>query len=163
MATTKTATKTPAKGAETTDKPAPSGLGFELKPRRADVADVRRNATNREPNPTEEAVKHSHDTGEALAFDGLPDGEAVKKVEGFLRRAASDAGHGIKIRATVGDDGTHTVTFQATKQKRERQYTVEDIRTWAETNGFGKISGKVPANVRDAFKTANGYAKTSAK
>lgn len=55
--------------------------------------------------------------------------------------------------------GVTQVHFAVKAGKTERKYTVADIREWAEQNGHGKITGKVPAHVRDAFKVAKGYAK----
>lgn len=148
--------------------PATSGLGFALKVERAAVTEIKRVAPKRvkEDNPTEEAVKHSRETGEVLAFPGLPDEDAVKKVTGLLRRAANDADHGLQIQTVkVGD--TWTINFKAVDKKRDRKYTADDIRAWAKENGHGDFSGvKIPAEVRESFKKANGFVKekkTSAK
>jgi len=168
MATnTKTAPKTAAAkdetpaSAPTASAPATSGLGFTLKVERAKVEEIKRQPPKREKeeNPTEEAVKHSRETGEVLAYSGLPNEEAVKKVTGFLRRAASDAGHGIQIQK-VQDGDTFTINFSAVEKKRDRKYTAADIRKWAKENGHGDFAGvKIPNEVRDAFKTANGFGK----
>lgn len=168
MATnTKTAPKTAPKTDETATATAPAaaGLGFALKVERAKVEKIERQAPKREKeaNPTEEAVKHSRETGDVLAFNGLPNEEAVKKVVGFLRRAAADADHGIKIQ-TVQDGDTWTINFEATERKRDRAYTADDIRKWAKDNGKGDFAGKkIPNDVRDAFKAANGFDKKSKK
>lgn len=148
--------------APTTD--ATAGLGFSLNVTRASVDKIERKPVSKvkEPNPTEEAVKHSKDTGDVLAFNGLPDAEAVKKVTGLLRRAASDADHGIQIQTVQDGDGTWTINFRATDKKRDRKYTADDIRKWAKDNGHGDLSGmKIPNEVRDAFKAAKGFGKKS--
>lgn len=153
--------------AETTATPAETGgLGFSLTVTRAAVDKIERQAPKREkePNPTEEAVKHSRETGDVLAYNGLPNEEAVKKVTGFLRRAASDADHGIQIQVVEEGNGAYTINFKAIDKKRDRKYTAEDIRKWAKENGRGDFDGvKIPNEVREAFKTANGFgAKTKA-
>lgn len=145
--------------------PATSGLGFELKATRAAVAEIKRAAPKRvkEENPTEEAVKHSRETGDVLAFPGLPNEEAVKKVTGLLRRAANDADHGIQLQ-TVKDGDTWTINFKAIDKKRDRKYTADDIRKWANENGKGDFAGKkIPNEVRDEFKKANGFDKKTKK
>lgn len=173
MATnTKTAAKPATKGEDTAAAtksgeatpapvPATSGLGFALKVERAKVGEIKRAAPKREKeeNPTEEAVKHSRENGDVLAFSGLPNEEAVKKVTGLLRRAAADADHGIQIQ-TVKDGDTWTINFKATDKKRDRKYTADDIRKWASENGKGDFTGKkIPNDVRDEFKVAKGFVK----
>lgn len=164
---TKTATRKPAaqpeeKSAETPT--ATGGLGFALNVQRADVTEIKREAPKRakEPNPTEEAVKHSRETGDVLAFAGLPNEDAVKKVTNFLRRAANDADHGIQIQ-TVQTGDTWTINFKSVDKKRDRKYTAADIRTWAAENGYPQYGKddklKITAEVRDAFKSANGFDK----
>lgn len=150
------------------DAPATGGLGFALNVTRAAVTEIKREAPKRakEPNPTEEAVQHSRQTGEVLAFTDLPDAEAVKKVTNFLRRAAADAQHGIQIQSVQADNGTWTINFKAVEKKRDRKYTAKDIRTWAVANGYPQYSDdklKITADVRDAFKAANGFDKKAKK
>lgn len=166
-ANTKTAARGTAAKNETpaaaAPAPATGGLGFSLKVERAKVEEIKRQPPKREKeeNPTEEAVKHSRENGEVLAYSGLPNEEAVKKVVGFLRRAASDAGHGIQIQK-VQDGDTFTINFKAVEKKRDRKYTADDIRKWSIENGKGDWTGKkIPNDVRDAFKEANGYGKKS--
>lgn len=149
--------------------PATSGLGFALKVERANVTEIKRVAPpkrEKEHNPTEEAVKHSRETGEVLAFPGLPDEDAVKKVISLLRRAANDADHGMQIQ-TVKDGETYTVNFKAVDRKRDRKYTADEIRAWLLENGKGDYTGvKIPNELREEFRVAKGFAKakkTSAK
>lgn len=151
-----------------TAAPTTGGLGFALKVERAAVTEIKRAAPKRvkEDNPTEEAVKHSRENGEVLAFSGLPDEEALKKVTGLLRRAASDAGHGIQLQSVQAGDGTWTINFKSVDKKRERQYTSEQIRAWARENGYPQYSDaklKITNDVREAFKDANGFVKKSKK
>lgn len=158
---------TTAKSGDTTAPAAPAtgGLGFALKVERAAVTEIKRAAPKREKeeNPTEEAVQHSRKTGEVLAFTGLPDQDAVKKVTGLLRRAAQDADHGMQIQ-TVQDGNTFTINFKAVDKKRDRKYTADDIRKWAKENDLGDFTGKkVPNEVRDQFRTANGFDKKAKK
>ena len=167
-ANTKTTAKaTAAKPAD--EKPAATdataGLGFSLTVTRAAVEKIERKPSvkAKEPNPTTEAVEHSKKTGEILAYPGLPNEEAVKKVTGLLRRAASDADHGIQIQ-TVQDGDTWTINFKATDKKRDRKYTADDIRKWAKENGKGDFTGvKIPEEIRNEFKIANGFVKKTKK
>lgn len=165
-----TAAKTDEDKASETQTAAPTtgGLGFALKVERAAVTEIKRAAPKRvkEDNPTEEAVKHSRENGEVLAFSGLPDEDALKKVTGLLRRAASDAGHGIQLQSVQASDGTWTINFKSVDKKRERQYTSEQIRAWARENGYPQYSDsklKITNDVREAFKSANGFVKKSKK
>lgn len=160
----KNTAQTDAPTEETKNDPT-AGLGFSLTVQRG--TEIKRQAPKREkePNPTEEAVKHSKDTGEVLAYP-LPDEEAVKKVMSLIRRAASDADHGVAFQTVKQEDGTYVLNFQATA-KRERKYTAKEIRDWAVENGYPQYTDsklKITDEVRDAFKTAKGFnKKASAK
>jgi hypothetical protein len=108
----------------------------------------------------------------------LPDGRKVdaKTVTQWLRRDVGDQelqlsvqyqdGKGNALPATrvKGEDGKTITTypdgikelhFVAKPGKKSRAYTAADIRAWHEANTGQKITGKVPATVRDAFKAAH--------
>lgn len=111
----------------------------------------------------------------------LPAGPAdAKAVTGYLRRDVGDQDLRLSIQyqdangkvlhtkrvkdddgktRTVFPDGITQVHFVAKSGKTSQKYTADDIRAWAKDNGHGEITGKVPTEVRDAFKAANGYAK----
>lgn len=61
--------------------------------------------------------------------------------------------------STVYPEGITQVHFVAKVGKSVQKYTAADIRKWAAENGHGEITGKIPTEVRDAFKLANGFAK----
>lgn len=104
------------------------------------------------PNPTLDTVKHSLENDVALAFDVANENQA-KEVKNLLRRAAQTLGCGLKLSATAHDNGTVTVDFHATARKRQRSYTVDDIRAWAKENGHPH-EGPVSKETREAFKAA---------
>lgn len=110
----------------------------------------------------------------------LPDGPAdARAVTNYLRRDLGDQDARLSVQyqddngnvlhtkrekvdgktVTHYPTGVTQVHFAVKAGKTERKYTAEDIRKWAAANGHGEITGKIPTEVRDAFKRANGYAK----
>lgn len=156
MARKTTATSTDAP-AETTDAPVIGGLALTI--RRAEP--IERAKREEKPNPLLEFVQASLGEEDSLAFDVETD-EQVKEAQNFLRRAATKLDVSLSMKVDANDNGGYTIKFKANKEKRTRAYTSEEIRAWAKTNGLDVADGqKIPAEVRQAFRIANGHAKPS--
>lgn len=134
-------------------------------------------------NPLAGVAAYALDNPQMIAVPlTLPSGDVAdaKTVTGYLRRDVGDqdirlnvqyqdeSGNVLHTKRVKGDDGkTRTeypegitqVHFVAKSGKTKAKYTADDIREWAAANGHGEITGKVPTEVRDAFKVANGYTK----
>lgn len=117
-----------------------------------------------EPNPLEGAVKASVDAGyKPMQFGPIPT-EMVNKAKNLMHRAAREAGHGLTIRETAGEEGIVTLVYCAKKDKKERKYTIDQVRAWVEENyseqeraAAGYASDKrVPPGVISAYRQANG-------
>lgn len=144
------------------EQTAPTGaLSLAVRPSEG----VKRAERVREENPTLEAVQQSLEAPQA--YDVATE-EDAKRVTSLLRRAAQDLGLGLSQSTSQNSDGTWTVDFQANNNKRQRSYTGDDIRAWYSDNFLtaddtpavlGK--GKIPADVRTAYRIANGYEKGS--
>lgn len=108
-------------------------------------------------NPYAGIVANSLETGRAKKTPALPTAEIVSDVTGLLRRAASDAGHGIEVRAVATDAGT-VLHFQSKEQKRSRSYTVADVRSWASENGYSDsdLFPRVKPYVSNAYRETHG-------
>lgn len=103
-------------------------------------------------NPLEDAVLQSLDGPLSVPVN---DEKQAAEVKNYVRRAATKNDLGLQMQYRDG-----AVHFRATREKRQRKYTTEEIRSWALDSGYGDYSGvKVPQEVRDAFKVANGFAK----
>lgn len=182
MAPRKTA-QTPTAGAESpltkTDHP----IDFKafLKPSTG-LAKVSRTRDG-SVNPLAGAVAYSVDNPQMIPVPlALPDGKSAdaRAVTNYLRRDLGDQelrlsvqyqddkGNVLHTKRTKDENGATVTTypegvtqvhFVAKPGKTERKYTADDIRAWAKDNGHGEITGKIPANVREAFKLAKGYAK----
>jgi hypothetical protein len=102
----------------------------------------------------------------------------VKTVTNWLRRDVGDQelqlsvqyqdgkGNALSATRTRGEDGKTVTTypvgikevhFVAKRGKKERAYTADDIRAWHLTTTGQKITGKIPASVREAYKAAHGH------
>lgn len=119
-----------------------------------------------EPNPLEGAVKASVDAGyKPMEFGPIPK-EMVSKAKNLMHRAAREAGHGLTIREITSDDGV-TLVYCAKEGKKERKYTMDQVRTWVEENysdtereQAGYAPGKrVPVGVIAAYRKAHGIDK----
>lgn len=156
MARKTTATSTDAP-AETSDAPTIGGLTLTI--RRAEP--IERAKREEKPNPLLDYVKASLGEEDSLAFDVETD-EQVKEAQNYLRRAATKLSVSLSMKVTEKDTGGYTVSFKANPEKRTRAYTSEEIRAWAKANGHGVADGqKIPREVRQAFRVANGFAKSS--
>lgn len=148
------------RNAKTDDQPAEStGSGLPLAPRASQG--VARAVKVRDENPTLDAVRGTLVDG-PMAYD-VPDEESAKKVVNYLTRAATELGVGLRKSVSANADGTWSVDFEATEDKRVRKYSSDEIRAWYgqtfETDGGpAELSGRIPAEVREAFKIANGFA-----
>lgn len=85
--------------------------------------------------------------------------DQVKGVTALLRRAASDAGHGINIRERDNGDGTVSLYFKSEAEKRSRAYTVVQVREWARDNGYtdADLLPRVASYVSNAYREAHGH------
>lgn len=108
-------------------------------------------------NPFAGHVARSLDTGKALKVTA-PDANSAKEVEGMLRRAASNAGHGIDVRKVENGNGSVTVHFKANRSKRARAYTTDDVRSWA-TGRYthNELYPRVQPHVSQAYREAHGH------
>lgn len=108
-------------------------------------------------NPFAGHVARSLDTGKALKVTA-PDANSAKEVEGMLRRAASNAGHGIDVRKVENGNGSVTVHFKANHSKRARAYTVDDVRSWASGRyTHDELYPRVAKHVSEAYREAHGH------
>lgn len=154
---------------ETTEAPATEvaetstgGLQLAVQPSQG----VQRAAREQKDNETLTAVKGAMSqslTDGALAYTVATKDDANKVVL-LLQRGAKDLGVGLRKSVTANRDGSYTVDFQASTVKRERKYSVQDIRAWygdnfATDSGPATIVGPVPVEIRDAFKVANKFEK----
>jgi len=121
------------------------------------------------PNPIAGVVVaswHKVQAGEngALKIDVANEDQA-KMVTGFVRRDARENNLGVSVQYRNGrgelvkDMAKAKSVHFCAKQRSARAYTVVEIKEWAAANGYGEISGRVPPEVRTAFKVANGYAE----
>lgn len=99
-----------------------------------------------------DAVSHSVDEPQ-MAVCASED--QAKTTTNYLRRAAEQLGFGLRVN-TVYDNDRFEVHFQAKAKKAAPKYTANDIREWAFAHGY-EVQGRIPADVRHAFKVANGY------
>lgn len=115
-------------------------------------------------NPFAAHVKRSLDTGKALKVTA-PDAHAASEVEGLVRRAASNAEHGIDVRKVENDNGSVTVHFKSNRDKRARAYTVDDVRAWARDNGYpeSQLKPRVHKDVSTAYRAAHGHKVAKSK
>jgi hypothetical protein len=118
---------------------------------------------NREkkPNPLLDHVRKSLTEKVTLQVSNLPTPEKVHEVALMLQRAARELKCGLSLR----EHDTYVV-FKAKPETRKMKYTANDIRTWAVANGVStqdKMTPRIPAEVRDAFRKAHGYAKDETK
>lgn len=120
---------------------------------------------DRKPNPLAEAVLSTLDTGEALMV-AVDTPEQAKDAANMVRRAQKEAGEdgnhfGVRIDTrepghSLNTTGRYEVHFLATRNKRSRRYTVDQIREWAIGMGYGDdvLYPRVHPDVREAFKIA---------
>lgn len=122
-------------------------------------ADVlpQRAARVEKPNPLLGAVQNSLDTGKGKQLPPIPVANQ-KEADNYLRRAAVKLQCGITIRSQDNGDGTVTVFFEATHHKRNRKYTVDDVRAWAVEQGWDNeiLYPKVPREISNAYREAHG-------
>lgn len=126
---------------------------------------VRRAERERKDDETYNAVRDALSmtlTEGAKAFDVATEEES-KKVVSLLQRAATELAVGLKKSVSV-DGGVWTVDFEGNPVKRARKYTAKDIVAWYGQNfatdaGPAELTGPIPAEVREAYRIANGYQK----
>lgn len=108
-------------------------------------------------NPLLPAVQDSLNKNKAKALPAIPV-SAAKDADNYLRRAAIKLGCGISIRSVDNEDGTVTVHFHATHEKRNRTYTVADVRAWALAQGWREedLYPKVPREISNAYREEHG-------
>lgn len=127
---------------------------------------VRRTSGTAAPNPMAQYFNHSFDTGQQLEVDASSDEHADELVK-LLQRAQREHPEGPGLRKQVltdADTGGLVVVFKALPQKRKRAYTNAEVRAWAAENGY-EIDGKskVPTEVLNRFRVANGYETQNAQ
>lgn len=121
------------------------------------------------PIPAEivSAIEWSLDSEKPGAFPGQPSEEAgkavvslLRRVQGELNRGADESQHcSLSTSVTETADGTWTVDFLVKRGVRNRNYTVDDIRTWAENQGVDRsfYERKIDPQLRKAYRVAHGY------
>jgi hypothetical protein len=154
------------------DQPAaaPAGLSFSPQP-----GEVRKSAHGREskPNPFAGACAYALEHG--ATAQAVSNGQEAREVTNALRRDKADDmrltvqyqdadGNAVRVEKGADDklvypDSIRSVHFGVKAGRQDRKYNTDDIRAWhLATNGV-EITGKVPPEVREAFKIANGFAK----
>jgi hypothetical protein len=154
------ATKTPP--AKPADAPVDVS-GFAGKAKRvAELPKATRGGGRTVENPLINDVKTAREAGHDAVFaypvESLAQAERLKTL---LYAAAKLLDTGMRVRFLPNAETPSEVRF-ATKEKSARQYTADDIRSWAATHGHathgtGRNSGRIPAETRAAFKEAHGY------
>lgn len=116
-----------------------------------------RAAREEKPNPLLPAVQDSLNSSRPKVLPNIP-AAAVKDAQNYLRRAAIKLNCGIKIRPTSNGNDTYDVHFLAQHEKRNRAYTVGEVREWAVLQGYGDdvLYPRVARHVSDAFREAHG-------
>lgn len=126
-----------------------------------DSTDVPARAAREEkPNPLLGAVQGSLSDGKWKQLPAIPE-SAAKDADNYLRRAAVKLNCGVQIRREVGGnvpDGLVVVHFVAKHEKRERTYTVADVRAWAQEIGYdaADLYPKVHRDISNAYREAHG-------
>lgn len=116
-------------------------------------------------NPLKHLVQEAVDAGYEPRTIGVPVPDDVKKdVIGMLRRAALPADKGgLDVGMTITEknngDETWEISFAVKPEKRERKYSVEDVRAWATEQGTPRelIYPRVDATVSRGYRIAHGY------
>lgn len=156
-------TNTPTPAPETPDTSS-GGLKLAFRESTGVVRAAREKKDDEALREAVQAVQASLDMGRALATDVNTEDEAKKAVN-LLRRAAQSVNVGLKV-STTQNGSVWTIDFHAVANKRKRQYTAKDIRDWyaatyATDAGPAELTGPIPSEVREAFKVANGYIKST--
>jgi hypothetical protein len=159
----------------TTDTPELSAGGWQV----GTLHKVQSGGRASAPNPMAGAVDASLANGTALMQPVPGDKGDARAVTNGLRRDAGDKdvrlhiqyqdanGNLVRVekdpetKKLVFPDAIASVHWLATAGKTARKYTTNDIRVWHEQETGEKLTGKVPANVREAYKVAHGYAKST--
>lgn len=117
-----------------------------------------RAARDEKPNPLLGAVSDTLLSGTPKVLPRIPD-DKVKDATNYLRRASVKLDCGIEIRTERNGDGTTAVHFQAKAEKRNRNYTVEDVRAWADEQGYtdAELWPRVQKHVSNAYREAHGF------
>jgi hypothetical protein len=115
-----------------------------------------RAARDEKPNPLLGAVQGSLSDGRWKQLPAIPTDRA-KDADNYLRRAAVKLACGIEIRKEETAAGI-VVHFRAKHEKRNRAYTVEDVRTWAREMGYDEsdLTPKVHRDISNAYRDAHG-------
>lgn len=128
---------------------------------------IERAARAEKPNPLESAVVQSLQNDMALQV-AVKDADQAKAVTNLLRRAqakldkaaADEYQSGVRMNVQHRDGAVH---FHAKYGTVNRKYTAADIRTWWDeqphADGDWDGKGKIPTDVREAYKVAFGFAK----
>lgn len=116
-----------------------------------------RAARDEKPNPLLAAVQASLSDGAWKQLPAIPE-SAAKDADNYLRRAAIKLACGVQIRKENAGDGMVSVHFLAKNEKRNRAYTVEDVRDWAREQGYNDsdLLPKVHRDISNAYREAHG-------
>lgn len=117
------------------------------------------------PNPLAGMVMRTV-TEQAPLMLPVQTAEQAKEVTNLLRRDARETEYGLRIQYQDGNgnvvrdqDQAKEIHFVA-KERSSRKYTTADIREWARETGTELPAGKIPNEIRHAFRIANGYEKS---
>lgn len=104
---------------------------------------------------------------EPRSFPNLPSKVTAERIVKLLMAACKNTPGTSLRKAISGNDTTgYSVDFQASTDTQKRNYTVDDLRTWARENGVAEdqLVPKVHAEVRIAYRKAHGlYVKKDDK
>lgn len=154
-------------------------MALDLTPQMSDV-EITRAGRDSEPNPIAGILQKSWDLGDgargqSLKFDVGNKAEA-EEVTRLLRRDSRESVYGVSIRYLNGRGQrvpdvenkrgvkvpdlakAKSVHFAATP-KRERSYTVADVKAWLEATGQPVPEGRMPKSVTAAYRAAHGLSK----
>jgi hypothetical protein len=109
------------------------------------------------PNPWLRWVDQSLQTGQPL--DMTYPVEQHDAATNLIQRAAQTLKCGHKKSYRDNGDGTETVTFLATYERKTSNYTSADVRAWARAEGYEEqwLKPRIHQTVRNAYRIAHGY------
>lgn len=109
-------------------------------------------------NPLLSAVENSLTRQVPRQLPPIPEA-SVKDAQNYLRRAAQKLECGLEIRPQDAGNGMVILHFEAKADKRARQYTVADVREWAQRTGYSneELFPRIAGHVSDAYRAEHGY------
>lgn len=114
--------------------------------------------------------RDSRDSNAARSFPNLPTKKTAERIVQLLMAAYKNTpGTSLRKAISGSTDVGYSVDFKVSTETHSRNYTVNDVREWARTNGYNddKLVPRVHADVRTAYRKAHGLPvkeeKTTAK